>query len=119
MEKKNENSFSILNHSQFFILPYPPVGVVRIGAAAGLTMPTKWRYYGFMSGRTTIEIDKELLARAQAALGETTPSATVETALRRVADSDSVNRAANQRYYLRQLAERVDISILASEEMWR
>ena len=71
-----------------------------------------------MSGRMTIEIDEELVARAQAALGETTARATVETALRRVA-ADDATRAASQRRYLQQLAERVDVSVLASEEMWR
>ncbi len=73
-----------------------------------------------MIRRTTIEIDEELLERAQEALGEKTTRGTVEEALRRVAESgDHERRAANQRRYLKQLPERVDVSILASEEMWR
>ena len=75
-----------------------------------------------MSRRTTIEIDEELLERAREALGETTTSGAVEEALRRVADGPSADhgrRVANQRRYLQQLAERVDVSVLAAEEMWR
>ena len=69
----------------------------------------------------TVEIDEELLERAKQALGETTTRGTVEEALRRVADEaeERLRRAANQRRYLRQLAEHVDLSVLASEEMWR
>jgi Arc/MetJ family transcription regulator len=70
--------------------------------------------------RTTIEIDEELVERAREILGETTPRDTVEEALRRVTEgTDHERRAANQRRYLQQLAERVDVSVLASEEMWR
>lgn len=75
-----------------------------------------------MIKRTTIEIDQELIERARKALGETTIRGTVEEALRRVANSteaEHVRRAANQRRYLEELAERVDVSVLASEEMWR
>jgi Arc/MetJ family transcription regulator len=70
--------------------------------------------------RTIIEIDEELVERAREILGETTPRDTVEEALRRVTDgTEHERRAANQRRYLQQLAERVDVSVLASEEMWR
>ena len=73
-----------------------------------------------MTRRTAIEIDEELLERAREILGETAMRATVEDALRRVADSiDPAHRAENQRRYLQRLAERVDASVLASEEMWR
>lgn len=75
-----------------------------------------------MIKRTTIEIDQELLDRAREALGETTTRGTVERALRLVADSaetDRARRAVNQRRYLKQLTERVDTSVLVSEEMWR
>jgi Arc/MetJ family transcription regulator len=72
--------------------------------------------------RTTIDIDQELLERARSALGETTTRGTVEEALRRAADNPDPGherRAANQRRYLEQLANRVDVSVLASEKMWR
>ena len=75
-----------------------------------------------MIKRTTIEIDQDLLERAREALGETTTRGTVERALRLVADStetERARRAVNQRRYLKLLAERVDIPVLASEEMWR
>jgi hypothetical protein len=40
--------------------------------------------------------------------------------LRRVTEgADHEHRAANQRRYLQRLPERVDMSVLASEEMWR
>ena len=75
----------------------------------------------FMSRHTTVDVDEELLERAQEALGETTPRAAVEEALRRVAEDSRLRnlRADDQRRYLQHLAERVDMSILASEEMWR
>jgi len=75
-----------------------------------------------MIKRTTIEIDQDLLERAKQALGETTTRGTVEEALRRAAanaEAERALRAANQRDYLEQLAGRVDLSVLASEEMWR
>ncbi len=75
-----------------------------------------------MPKRTTIELDEELLARAKRALGRTTTRATVEEALRRVSDqaeSEHRQRAERQTRYLRQLHKRVDIDVLALEEMWR
>jgi Arc/MetJ family transcription regulator len=75
-----------------------------------------------MIKRTTIEIDDELLNRAKRALGEATARATVEEALRRVAtgpETERARRAAKQRRYLEQLSLRVDVAVLASEEMWR
>lgn len=75
-----------------------------------------------MIKRTTIEIDQDLLERAREALGETTTRATVERALRLVADSTETERAlraVNQLRYLKLLTERVDASVLGSEEMWR
>jgi Arc/MetJ family transcription regulator len=72
--------------------------------------------------RTTIEIDDDLLNRAKEALGEVTARATVEEALRRVAtgtETERERRAAKQRRYLKQLSLRVDVAVLASEEMWR
>jgi len=46
---------------------------------------------------------------------------TLEEALHREAEEvkERSPRAANQRRYLRQLAKHVDLSVLASEEMWR
>ena len=74
-----------------------------------------------MKRRTTIEIDDDLLERAQRALGSTTIRATVEEALRRAAESVEEireERAIIQRSYLERLASRVDADILASSEMW-
>ena len=75
-----------------------------------------------MVKRTTIEIDEELLARAKRALGHTTTRATVEDALRRAADiaeGEHEERTARQRRFFDRLGERVDVSVLRSEEMWR
>lgn len=75
-----------------------------------------------MIKRTTIEIDQELLDRAKRALGESTTRAAVETALRRAAESietDQSRRATKQRAYLEALRSRVDVTLLASDEMWR
>jgi Arc/MetJ family transcription regulator len=75
-----------------------------------------------MKKRTTIEIDERLLERAKRALGASTTRATVEEALRLAADNaeaDQARRATNQRRYFERLEERVDMSVLASDEMWR
>jgi Arc/MetJ family transcription regulator len=75
-----------------------------------------------MKKRTTIEIDDELLERARRALGQETTRATVEEALRRVAEAaeaDRAERAAGQMRYLEQLSAHIDVEVLASEEMWR
>jgi Arc/MetJ family transcription regulator len=75
-----------------------------------------------MLRRTTIEIDEDLLGRAKRALGAKTTRATVEEALRRVAETAEASRAeraARQRDYLERLTFRVDVGVLASEEMWR
>ena len=75
-----------------------------------------------MIKRTTIEIDQELLERAKGALGPPTPRGTVEEALRRAAgnaEGEGTRTAANQRRYLEQLASRIDLSGLASEQTWR
>jgi Arc/MetJ family transcription regulator len=73
-------------------------------------------------GRTTIEIDEDLLARAKRALGLRTTRETVEEALRQVADrgdSARAERAERQLRYLAGIGERADLDVLASEEMWR
>jgi Arc/MetJ family transcription regulator len=75
-----------------------------------------------MIKRTTIEIDQDLLERAKRALGEPTTRGAVELALRRAAEraeSDHAERATKQRRYFATLASRVDLSVLASEDMWR
>lgn len=74
-----------------------------------------------MTRRTTIELDERLLERAKRALGTGTTRATVEEALRRVADDAEEARSARasrQRAYLSSLDERVDLSLMASERMW-
>ena len=75
-----------------------------------------------MVRRTTIEIDEELLARAQRALGSNTIRGTVEEALRQAAEraeSVAADSATRQRAALRRLPELADTEVLRSEEMWR
>jgi Arc/MetJ family transcription regulator len=75
-----------------------------------------------MIKRTTIEIDSELLDRAKRALGVSTTRGAVEEALRRAAQGAETERARladRQRRYLQALEGRVDVSVLASEQMWR
>ena len=75
-----------------------------------------------MIKRTTIELDEELLARAKRALGSPTTRAAVEEALRRAAEQaeqEQAEREARLREHLASLAERVDLDVLASDEMWR
>jgi Arc/MetJ family transcription regulator len=75
-----------------------------------------------MIKRTTIEIDQQLLERAKRALDCPTTRATVEEALRRAAEQaedEQKAREARLREHLASLAERVDLDVLASDEMWR
>ena len=75
-----------------------------------------------MIKRTTVEIDEQLLDRAKRALGHPTTRATIEEALRRAAEqaeNEREERAARQRRYLRSLAARGDVEVLASKQMWR
>jgi Arc/MetJ family transcription regulator len=75
-----------------------------------------------MIKRTTIEIDEQLLARAKRALGRDTTRATIEEALRRAAEQaehEHAQRADRQLEDLASLSRRVDLDVLASEEMWR
>lgn len=75
-----------------------------------------------MPKRTTVELDERLLARAKRALGSPTTRATIEEALRRAADSveaERDERSDRQLRYLRTLAERGDLAVLTSDDMWR
>jgi Arc/MetJ family transcription regulator len=75
-----------------------------------------------MPRRTTIEIDEGLLERARRALGAKTTRATVEEALRRAAEAvedAQAEREARERDYLERLADRIDVAVLSSGEMWR
>ena len=75
-----------------------------------------------MIKRTTIEIDQHLLERAKRALDCPTTRATVEEALRRAAEQaeqEQEAREARLREHLATLAERVDLDVLASDDMWR
>lgn len=75
-----------------------------------------------MKRRTTIELDEALLARARRALGGSTTRATVEEALRRLAESAEAEHEevhARQRRYFDQLGARADLQVLASDDMWR
>lgn len=74
------------------------------------------------STTVAIEIDEELLARAKRALGSPTTRATVEEALRRAAEQaeeEQEVRKARLREHLASLGERIDLDVLASDEMWR
>ena len=75
-----------------------------------------------MSKRTTIELDELLLARAKKALGAKTTRATVEEALRRVAEQAEAEhrvRRQAQLQYLRDFAKHADVDVLLSDEAWR
>jgi Arc/MetJ family transcription regulator len=75
-----------------------------------------------MKRRTTIELDDALLDRARRALGGGTTRATVEEALRRLIESAETSQdetRARQRRYFEQLGARVDLQVLASDDMWR
>ncbi len=72
--------------------------------------------------RLTIEIDDELLARARIGLGCATTQATVEEALRRVADQghdEAERRVSAQSTYLEQLGSMIDLKDLREHDMWR
>jgi len=76
----------------------------------------------YMKRRTTIEIDDQLLKRAQQALGRGSIRETVEEALRRAADREEqerADRAARQLAFLEKLSSYIDVDVLKSEEMWR
>jgi Arc/MetJ family transcription regulator len=69
-----------------------------------------------------VELDEELLDRAQRALGCDTMRATIEEALRRVAgavDDSAAQRSQAQLEYLQDLQKLADLDVLASDEMWR
>jgi Arc/MetJ family transcription regulator len=75
-----------------------------------------------MVKRTTIELDEELLAQAKRALGKDTIRETVEEALRQAAEAavgERARRAEKQSRFLERLSARIDVEVLASEEMWR
>jgi Arc/MetJ family transcription regulator len=79
-------------------------------------------YYDHMIKRTTVAIDEQLLARAKRALGCSTTRATVEEALRRVAEQaedEHAEHAARLDKYFKLLAKYCDLEVLASDEMWR
>ena len=75
-----------------------------------------------MTRRTTIELDQDLVSRAKSALGLSTTRATVEEALRRVADQaddEAESRREAQLAYFARLPSLVDLEVLRSDEMWR
>lgn len=72
--------------------------------------------------RTTIEIDDALIDEAKRVLGTTTIRATVEEALRRSVREGRDKAAADadaQQSFLAGLAERIDLDVLSSDEMWK
>ena len=89
---------------------------------ANIAMPLHCRYDESMIKRTTIEIDEQLLDRAERALGTRTMRATVEEALRRAVESaepEFETRAERQWTYYANLHKHAELDVLASEEMWR
>ena len=75
-----------------------------------------------MIKRTTIEIDQDLLERAKRALNTATTRSTIEESLRRTAEdaeAEFERRRALQLEDLHTLHERLDLDVLASDEMWR
>jgi Arc/MetJ family transcription regulator len=75
-----------------------------------------------MIRRTSVEIDDQLLERAKWAPGSPTTRATIEEAKRRAAEQaedEQAERVARLRDYLETLSRRVDLAVLALEEMWR
>ncbi len=75
-----------------------------------------------MVRRTTIELDEDLVAGARRALGTTTMRSTVEEALRQVierAPDIERQRRDAQMEFLATLGDRLDLDVLASDEMWR
>ena len=75
--------------------------------------------YVHMVRRVTIELDKELLARAKKALRQPTMRATVEEALRRATESaekESEERRQRQLEYFETLGEHCDLEVMKSEK---
>ncbi len=75
-----------------------------------------------MIKRTTIELDMDLLHRAKQALGQPTTRGAVEAALRRATESiesERTQQAGRQRRYFDTLSSRIDLAVLAAEDMWR
>lgn len=75
-----------------------------------------------MIRRTTIELDEDLLARAQEALGCRTMRATVEEALRHAAETaehEQERLAEAQREYFRRFEAHIDLDVLRSDQMWQ
>jgi Arc/MetJ family transcription regulator len=83
-----------------------------------------------MTKRYTIAFDRELLEKAKRALGQSSVRATVEEALRIVVshaplravdldEAEAEDRRANQLQDFQDLNERLDLDVLASDEMGR
>lgn len=80
------------------------------------------RYRVCIARRTTVRVDEELLTRGKRALGVRSSRAAVEEALRRIVDQsegERARRAVGQLRYLEQLPARVDLDVLAGDQMWR
>jgi Arc/MetJ family transcription regulator len=78
--------------------------------------------YALHMHRTTIEIDDALVDEAKRVLGTTTIRATVEEALRRSVQAGRDAAAADsdrQQSFLDGFAQRIDLDVLASDEMWK
>jgi len=72
--------------------------------------------------RTTIEIDDALIDEAKRVLGTTTIRATVEEALRRSVQAGreaATVASQKQQSFLDEFAQRIDLDVLASDEMWK
>ena len=73
-----------------------------------------------MIRRTTVDLDYDLLERAQRALGCPTARATIHEALRRAVDAAGTSgRAALRDSYLDHLGGWADLKVLESDAAWR
>lgn len=75
-----------------------------------------------MIRRTTVELDQELVRRAQHVLGTPTMRATITEALERAiagGEDTASARVERQSAYLSSLSVRADVRLLDSEEMWK
>ncbi len=73
-----------------------------------------------MIKRTTIELDYDLLTRAQAVLHCPTARATIHEALRRAIDApDGADAASLRNQYFDLLAESGDLTLLETDAAWR
>ena len=92
------------------------------GEAPGRAYASGGRVVRMALRRTTVELDEDLLTRAQEVLGTTTMRSTLEEAMRRLvvqADEEFQERRRRQLEWLERFPEGLDMDVYASDEMWR